>query len=186
MAKYKQSETVTIQRSVIFFAPYNPRKENKHVVDELKRNFKKVGYLGGIVWNQNTGNLVGGHKRVQALDLIHEYDGSIDKDYELKVEMINVDEKTEKEQNIFLNNRRVQGETDYELLSSMLSDIDIENTGLDERDIDVIKTIIPDFNFGNNEQILNDAELLKTDYNERKEKIKELKKTSKKEYQKTK
>lgn len=50
--KYKQSETVVIKRSQINFAPYNPRKEDPEVIKKLKKNFKTVGYLGGIVWNQ--------------------------------------------------------------------------------------------------------------------------------------
>jgi hypothetical protein len=179
MAKYKQSETITILRSTIKFAPYNPRKDNKRIVDELKKNFKRVGFLGGIVWNERTGNIVGGHKRVMALDLIHDYDGSLTKDYELKVERVDLDEKTEKEQNIFLNNKRVQGETDYEKLALMLPDIDIDNTGLDEYDISIIETLIPDFSMGDNEDIQVDTQELKKDYNERKEEIKELKKNIK-------
>ena len=82
--KIKQSESIIIKRSKINFAPYNPRKEDKKVVEELKKNFKRVGFLGGICWNETTGNLVGGHKRLQALDLIYKYDGTNEKDYETK------------------------------------------------------------------------------------------------------
>jgi len=58
--KIKQSETVMIKRSEIRFASYNPRKPDPVIVEEIKKNFKKVGYLGGIVFNKTTGNLVGG------------------------------------------------------------------------------------------------------------------------------
>lgn len=173
--KIKQSETIFIKRSQVHFAPYNPRKKNPKVVNELKRNFKKVGFLGGIVWNEETGNLVGGHKRVEALDLINGYDGK--NDYDIKVEKVNLDDKTEKEQNIFLNNKRVQGETDYELLSKLLPDIEKENAGIDDYDIDIVKSIVPDFNFGDNEIIQNDFKELKGD----KEQIKKLKKDIKKQ-----
>ena len=74
--KYKQSETVVIKRSQINFAPYNPRKEDPEVIKKLKKNFKTVGYLGGIVWNQLSSYLVSGHKRVQTLDIINNYDGA--------------------------------------------------------------------------------------------------------------
>jgi hypothetical protein len=74
--KYKQSETVVIKRSQINFAPYNPRKEDPEVIKKLKKNFKTVGYLGGIVWNQLSSYLVSGHKRVQTLDIINNYDGT--------------------------------------------------------------------------------------------------------------
>ena len=104
MAKIKQSETVFIKRSQVNFAAYNPRKANPKVVDALKKNFKKVGFMGGIKWNETTGNLIGGHKRTEALDLIHGYDGTENTDYEIKVEKIQLTEKQEKEQNIFLNN----------------------------------------------------------------------------------
>ena len=172
--KIKQSETVVIKRSEINFAPYNPRKVNPHVVEELKKNFRKVGFLGGIVYNSITGNLVGGHKRVEALDLIYDYPTN---DYDIKVEKVEFDDKTEKEQNIFLNNKRVQGEMDYELLAELLPDIDIENTGLGDYDIQMIQTIVPDFTLGNNETILEDMQELKKPYEDKKAHVKELKKS---------
>jgi len=134
--KIKQSQTIEINRSKIKFAPYNPRKKSEAVVNGLKANFKKVGYLGGIVYNKTTGNLVSGHKRVEALDLIHHYDGA--NDYILKVEEIEVDLQTEKEQNIYMNNLAVQGQFDYEALAIILPDIQIENTGLTDFDLDKI------------------------------------------------
>jgi hypothetical protein len=174
--KIKQSETVVINRSQISFAPYNPRKKNQKVIDALKKNFKKVGFLGGIVWNETSGNIVGGHKRVEALDLLNGYDGK--NDYEIKVEKVNLDDKTEKEQNIFLNNKRVQGEMDYEMLAKILPDIDVELAGLDEYDVSLVKSIVPDFNFGSNDEIKQD--LSEIDYNEKKNSIKDLKKDLKK------
>lgn len=157
MAKtIKQSETIVIKRSQINFAPYNPRKESKHVVDALKRNFKNVGYLGGIVWNETTGNLVGGHKRVQAMDVHFGYDSTDKTDYDVKVEKVVFDLKTEKEQNIFLNNPRVQGETDHKKISEFINEIDIVNTGLNEYDLNIIQALNPNFNFGATNGIEND------------------------------
>lgn len=147
----KQSETIFIKRNQIQFAAYNPRKKDKKVIDSLKKNFKKVGFLGGIIWNKTTGNLVGGHKRVEALDLINGYTGTEETDYEIKVEMVELDLKTEKEQNIYLNNKKQQGETDFELMATLINDIDIQNAGLDEMDIEIIEMLVPDFTFGNNE-----------------------------------
>jgi len=172
-SKIKQSETVIIKRSQINFAVYNPRKVNPKVVEELKRNFKAVGYLGGIVFNKTTGNLVGGHKRIEAMDMIYNYPTN---DYDIKVEQVELDEKTEKEQNIFLNNKRVQGEMDYELLAVILPDIDIANTGLTDYDIQLIETIVPNFTLGSNEEIISDLQDLKQDNGEKKAHVKELKK----------
>lgn len=161
MVKLKQSETITIKRSKINFAAYNPRKKDKKVVEALKKNFKKVGFLGGIQWNSITGNLIGGHKRTEALDLIYDYDGTPEKDYDVKVEAIQLDEKTEKEQNIFLNNKRVQGTTDFELMAAIIEDINIEAAGLDEYDVNLIESIVPDFKMGANDSIMEDIEDLK-------------------------
>lgn len=182
MEKYKQSETRIIKRSQINFAPYNPRKESKTVVEELRKNFKKVGFLGGIVWNELTGNLVGGHKRVMALDILNKYseETKIENDYDIKVEVVSLELKTEQEQNIFLNNKRVQGEMDYELLASILPEIDIENTGLDDYDISLIESIVPNFSMGQNNEIIEDNKDLRVDYSQNKERIKELKKNIKK------
>lgn len=140
--KIKQSETVEISRSQIDFAPYNPREDSPEVVEEIKNNFRKVGFLGGIVWNEATGLLISGHKRIQAMDLIFKYPA---KDYQVKVEKVNFDEKTEIEQNIFMNNDAVQSRFDYGKLAIILPKIDIKNTGLTEFHIDKIKvfTTIP-------------------------------------------
>ena len=154
--KLKQSETVVIKRSLIHIAAYNPRKKNPKVVEALKKNFKTVGFLGGICWNKTTGNLIGGHKRLEAMDLIFNYDGSKAKDYDVKVEQIELDLKTEKEQNIFLNNKNVQGETDFELLAEILPDINIEFAGLTDYDINIVESLVNDFNFGESKQIQTD------------------------------
>lgn len=172
----KNSTTVTIARSRIKFAPYNPRKRDPKIVEALKKNLKKVGFLGGIVWNIRTGNLVGGHKRIEAMDMIYGYDGNPENDYEVKVEQVDLDEKTEIEQNIFLNNKRVQGEMDYELLAVVLPKIDIENTGLVPYDIQLVTAMVPDYKLGDNAKVKSDLTELKQDYEERKANTKALKK----------
>lgn len=175
--KIKQSETIVIKRSQINFAPYNPRKKDPKVVEALKKNFKRVGFLGGIQWNSTTGNLLGGHKRVEAMDLIFNYsDGT--NDYDIKVESIALDEKTEKEQNIFLNNKRVQGADDYELLAQILPEIDIDFTGLENYDLEIISSIVPDFDFGSNKEMQDDIKSINPNKGN-KEKIKEIKKSIK-------
>lgn len=141
--KIKSSKKEEINRSMINFAPYNPRKDDPEVVKQIKKNFKKVGYLGGIVWNEKTGNLVSGHKRVQSMDEIHKYNGKQETDYLIDVEVVNLDEKTEKEQNIFMNNPSVQGVFDYQALALISGDIDFENAGLTEFQIDKMSVFAP-------------------------------------------
>jgi hypothetical protein len=177
MAKQlKQSETITIKRSKINFAPYNPKKHSKEAIEQQKANFKKVGFLGGIVWNRVTGNLVSGHKRVMAQDLYYNYDGTKEKDYDIKVECVEMNEKTEKEQNIYMDAKRTNTPQDYELLAVILPEIDMENTGLNDYDLQIIESIVPDFNLGSNEEIILDTQDLKKEYEEKKSKMKELKK----------
>lgn len=133
---YKQSETVVIKRSQINFAPYNPKNHTKEQINEIKKNIKRVAFLGGIVWNVITGNLIDGHKRVMALDVLNKYDGTSNADYEVKVEKIELDLKTEKEQNIFQTQSRTQ--FDLDSLSTMIPDIDYKNAGLTDEDLQLI------------------------------------------------
>lgn len=161
MKQIYKSETVEINRSQINFAPYNPRKHNTKVVESIVRNFKKVGYLGGIVWNETTGYLVSGHKRVEAYDIVNKYTGNNDADYVIKVEKVSFDEKTEKEQNIYMNAADSQGEFDFEKLAPILYEIDIDNIGFSKETIDQIQLEVPDFDFGNNTEIMNEFKTLK-------------------------
>jgi len=107
------------------------------------------------------------------MDIIYNYP---ENDYDIKVEQVELDEKTEKEQNIWLNNPRVQGKMDYELLSVILPEIDIQNTGLTDYDLKIIETVVPDFTLGDNEPIIADLTDLKKENEEKKAHVKELKK----------
>jgi hypothetical protein len=156
--KIKQSESVVIKRSQINFADYNPRKESKKVIEALKKNFKKVGYLGGVVWNKQTGNIVSGHKRIQTMDLVYDYPQN---DYDVKVEQIDVDLQSEKEQNIFMNAADSQGEFDFTKLAEMIPDINIEFSGLADETIEMIKFEVPSFVFGNADEAKEDFKTLK-------------------------
>lgn len=47
--------------------PRNPRKITVAQLIGLKQSLEEFGDLSGIVWNQQTGKLVGGHQRLEAL-----------------------------------------------------------------------------------------------------------------------
>lgn len=179
MAKIKISETVIIKRSQINFAPYNPRKEDKNIVKKIAENFRKVGYLGGIQWNPITNNLIGGHKRTQALDMINKYDGTLNTDYDIKVEKIELSEKEEKAQNIWLNNKNVQGENDVFLMAALVEEIGIENTGMEIADVQILEAVVPNFKGSSNEEIVNDIKNVEDNYETKKQAIKNLKKNIK-------
>lgn len=133
MTKIKQSETRTIWRSQINLNPINPKRHNDAQVETQKRNLKKVGFLGGIVWNELSGNLIDGHRRIKALDIIHKYDGSEESNYEVKVEAVQMDEKTEKEQLTYM----AVGNTkpDLDLIANYIEDIDYTDLGLSDNEI---------------------------------------------------
>lgn len=136
--KYFKSEPIEIKRSSISFADYNPRKISSDALKKLKQNIKRVGLLGGIVWNEHTGNIVSGHQRVTVLDQLNGYEGSAETDYILRVERVDLSSKEEKEQNVFMNNQSVQGEFDLEALRDLVSDIDFKSAGLTEQDLSMI------------------------------------------------
>ena len=133
VSKYQKFETATINRGQIKNAEYNPRKISDSAKKKLKDNIKRVGLLDTIVVNKNTMNIVSGHQRISILDSLERK-----KDYNLTVAMVDLSEKEEKEQNIFFNNTKVQGEFDTDILASMLSDIDFECAGLDINDVGIL------------------------------------------------
>lgn len=95
--------------------------------------------MGGIVWNESSGNLVSGHQKVGIMDEVNRYDPETHKnDYKIRVEVVHLTEKEEKEQNLFMNNRAVQGEFDDDLLIKMLGDIEYQNAGFDDFDMEML------------------------------------------------
>ena len=133
--------TKTIKRSQINLNPYNPKIHSDADIKLQKANIKKVGFLGGIQWNETTGNLIDGHKRVMSYDLIKGYDGSAEKDYDIKVEAVEFDEKTEKEQLLFM--AKSQDPIDYNKVAQnfSLDEIDFKAAGFTEEDTEQIKLL---------------------------------------------
>ena len=132
----KQSETKIIRRSQINLNPYNPKRHTDEQIKLQRKNLKKVGFLGGIVWNETTGNLVDGHRRIKALDLINKYDGTPATDYEIKVEAAQMDEKTEKTQMTFMAVGNTKA--DYNLIAPYVDQIDYSEEGLSEAEYNEI------------------------------------------------
>lgn len=142
----KQAPSREVMRSQINFASYNPRKLSEDARKRLKANLKRIGLAGGIVWNEATGNLVSGHQRLSILDEIQKFNPNTkDNDYPIRVEVLRLTEKEEKEQNIFMNSATAQGEFDSDLLAAMLPDIDIDLAGLDSSDISIMMAEAPTF-----------------------------------------
>lgn len=77
---------------------YNPRirlEKGSPGYEELRRSLIEFGETGGIVWNETTGNIVGGHQRYFVL-----LDEGVE---ECEVTVVNLDEQRERVLNIRLN-----------------------------------------------------------------------------------
>lgn len=136
LSKYITSESVELKRSMIHLAGYNPRKISEEAKKTLKRGIKKFGLVGGLVVNKRTGmTLVSGHQRLSVMDELNKYP---DNDYLIRVELIDVDEKQEKELNILTNNPNAMGSWDYDALRELVPDIDWKDAGLTDVDLNLI------------------------------------------------
>lgn len=116
----KSSEKRQIQRGSINLNPYNPKHHTDEAIKLQAKNIKTNGYLGGIVYNEVTHNLIDGHRRVMALDLINKYDGT--NDYTLWVEVVHFDEKTELEQLTYMATGNTKA--DLSMVQSYIDKID--------------------------------------------------------------
>lgn len=145
-SKFITSESIEINRSQIEPAKYNPRKISEEAKKKLKANIKRMGVMGGIVWNKRSGRLVGGHQKLMILDELQKYDRETkENDYIIRVEAVDLSDQEEIEQNIFLNNKNAQGEFDNDILSTLLNDIEVKNTGLDDFDLNLLGFELPSF-----------------------------------------
>lgn len=136
LSKYITSESVEVKRSAIHLAGYNPRKISDEAKKTLKRGIKKFGLVGGLVANKRTGmTLVSGHQRLSVMDELNKYP---ENDYLIRVELIDVDEKQEKELNILTNNPNAMGQWDYDALRELVPDIDWKDAGLTDIDLNLI------------------------------------------------
>ncbi|PXX23600.1 ParB N-terminal domain-containing protein [Hoylesella shahii] len=149
--KYFTSESVELLRSQINLHEKNPRTIPEENRKALKRGIKKFGMVGGIVVNKRTNyTLVSGHQRLSVMDELQKYNPDTkNNDYTIRVDLIDVEEKEEKELLILLNNPSAQGEWDYDTLRELIPDIDYKDAGLTEQDLDIIGV---DFNFQTEEE----------------------------------
>ncbi len=117
-------------------AIYNPRKDLKprdKEYEKLKRSISEFGYVEPVIWNKQTGNVVGGHQRLKVLlDLGHT---------EIDCVVVDLDEQREKALNLALN--KIQGEWDESKLAAIMADFeatsfDVSITGFDADEVDAL------------------------------------------------
>ncbi|MFS8214803.1 ParB N-terminal domain-containing protein [Paenibacillus sp. S29] len=130
-------------------AAYNPRADlqpGDPEYEKLKASIESFGYVEPIVWNERTGNMVGGHQRHKIM--VNEL-----KHTELAVSVVNLDDQQERLLNIALN--KVSGRWDDEALTQLLVELqeageDISLSGFDEVDLKQMlgEIEIPNFEAG--------------------------------------
>lgn len=111
-------------------AAYNPRVKLEPGMDEyekLRKSIETFGDVEPIVWNQRTGNVVGGHQRLQVLRDLGKKEAT--------VSVVDMDEAAEKRLNLALNKAR--GDWDSEKLEELLQEmapdaLEVSGFGADE------------------------------------------------------
>jgi DNA modification methylase len=115
-------------------AKYNPRKDLKPgdpAYEKLKRSMTEFGYVEPIIWNEETGNIVGGHQRYKIL--------LEEGDTEVECVVVKLPADKEKALNVALN--KVTGDWEITALADLLHDLneqdfDLSLTGFDAAEIE--------------------------------------------------
>lgn len=118
-------------------AAYNPRVELTEDMEEyqaLKKSIEEFGDVEPIVWNQRTGNIIGGHQRYNVLKALG-YKAAM-------VSVVDMEEAQEKTLNIALN--KVEGEWDEEKLKTVLEELDFEDVQLAGFNMDEVALLMED------------------------------------------
>ena len=126
LPKNKGLDIRLIPISMLNPAKYNPRKDlqpGDKAYTQLEKSIKEFGNVDPIIWNETTGNVVGGHQRLKVLR-----QGKSNGD-KLEVSVVNLPERKEKMLNIALN--KISGDWDNYLLKSLLEDINLEDFEMD-------------------------------------------------------
>jgi hypothetical protein len=102
-------------------APYNPRQSTAKQEKHLKESLEKFGLVEPIIFNKQTGYIVGGHFRVRELKKLGIK--------EIECVIVDLNEQDEKELNIRLNANT--GGWDWDTLANDWDVVDLEAWGLD-------------------------------------------------------
>jgi hypothetical protein len=102
-------------------APYNPRQSTAKQEKHLKESLEKFGLVEPIIFNKQTGYIVGGHFRVRELKKLGIK--------EIECVIVDLNEADEKELNIRLNANT--GGWDWDTLANDWDVVDLEAWGLD-------------------------------------------------------
>ena len=102
-------------------APYNPRQSTAKQEKHLKASLEKFGVVEPIIYNKQTGYIVGGHFRVRELKKLGYK--------EIECVIVDLNQEDERELNIRLNANT--GEWDFDMLANEWNAESLEEWGLD-------------------------------------------------------
>lgn len=140
LSRYQRFEMRRVRRSQLAEAVYNPRIMGDEERRRLRENLAAVGLLEPVIWNEATGSLVGGHQRLAQLDALEKWRADDPaSDYLLDVAVVQLDEISEAQQNVALNNPNLRGEWDMDRLhdvlwSDAMTSAALPHTGFDAGD----------------------------------------------------
>ncbi len=126
-------------------AQYNPRKNLKPgdpAYEKIRRSLSTFGYVDPVIWNEATGNIVGGHQRFKVLVA----EGAT----EIDCVVVHIENpQDEKALNVALN--KAVGEWEPVALADLLADLqasgyDVGATGFDAAEIDDLFSKVHDKN----------------------------------------
>lgn len=123
-------ELRTLAVAQLLPAPYNPRRilsQKSPAYRKLKGSLEEFGLVEPLVWNADTGHVVGGHLRLR---IVRELGIA-----EVPVSVVHLTPAREKALNIVLNNQEAQGRYDPGKLADLLEELadlpELEATGFD-------------------------------------------------------
>jgi hypothetical protein len=143
VTKFQAFTVKRIARSQIQFAEYNPRRSSEERDEGLSHSLTRFGLSEALVWNETTGRLVGGHRRLSQLDMREKGN-----DYYLDVCAVKLSPQKEVQLNVLLNQSDIQGEFDLARLNQLCTewDFDLGDFGF------LSESLADDFGFGEDEE----------------------------------
>ena len=116
-------------------ADYNPRQDlqpGDPEYEKIANSIEEFGYVEPVVWNEQTGNVVGGHQRLKILAAMGKT--------EIEVSVVNMSLHDEKILNVALN--KIGGRWDTSKLTEILQELKeqdgLEITGFEEWELEAL------------------------------------------------
>jgi hypothetical protein len=124
MDKLAEVEIKVIPFHLVKPMPNNPRIIKEENLAGLKASLERFGYVEPIVWNEDTGHIVGGHQRFKVMVMKNLK--------EAPMVIVHLSEDEEMAANLTLNNPEIEGEYTPKVLELMKA-IKVSDGGLFEK-----------------------------------------------------